>query len=266
MLNGSFGLNGEYKMILRKFTKHIVDQNWFAVGLDVIVVVVGIFLGMMMTEWNEKRQLRGTEGQYLLSLRADLETSITLADSRLDDLYKISDACYRLIQQSKLEVPTITSDEMDHLVYQCLYAMGILGQHRTTLDEMKSSGKFSIIDDIELRKALQNIDVFYQEVKLMEMDIYDFLKSGVEPFLIKNYDSLQFQQHSKNIIHSPNQQKQYPVEPLEDFTPLLKSREFKNYVNWRYSFTANATSEVSDLKTEYQTILILIDKRIAALN
>ena len=33
-------------MILRRFTKHLSEQNWFAVWLDVIVVVVGIFLGM----------------------------------------------------------------------------------------------------------------------------------------------------------------------------------------------------------------------------
>lgn len=42
-------------MILRRFTQHIKQQNWFAVGLDVIVVVVGIFLGMQVTEWYEER-------------------------------------------------------------------------------------------------------------------------------------------------------------------------------------------------------------------
>ena len=40
-------------MILRRFTQHIKEQNGFAVGLDIIVVVVGIFLGMQVTEWND---------------------------------------------------------------------------------------------------------------------------------------------------------------------------------------------------------------------
>lgn len=43
-------------MILRRFMKHVTDQNWFAVGLDVIVVITGIFLGMQVTEWNEDRK------------------------------------------------------------------------------------------------------------------------------------------------------------------------------------------------------------------
>lgn len=53
-------------MILRKFAKHITDQNWFAVGLDVLVVITGIFLGMQVSEWNEV-QKQNEEGIYHLT-------------------------------------------------------------------------------------------------------------------------------------------------------------------------------------------------------
>jgi hypothetical protein len=59
-------------MLLRRFTQHIKDQNWFAVGLDVIVVVVGIFLGMQVTEWNEQRKDKITERQYIERIQKDL--------------------------------------------------------------------------------------------------------------------------------------------------------------------------------------------------
>jgi hypothetical protein len=36
--------------------QHIKEQNWFAVGLDVIVVIVGIFLGMQVQQWYEEQQ------------------------------------------------------------------------------------------------------------------------------------------------------------------------------------------------------------------
>lgn len=252
-------------MILRRFTKHITDQNWFAVSLDVIVVVVGIFLGMMVTDWNDQRQLRGEEGQYLLSIRADIETSIIFADEHLNGLHKITDANYRLIQESKLEKSTLTTDEMDQLVYHGLYDRSILRVQQSTLDEMKSSGKFSIINNIELRKTLQNPDVLYQRIKLSEKDDYDLLKFGVEPYLINNYNSLQFIQH-EDFFNLPNHQKQYPVEPLEIFTPLLKNREFINYVIWRYNFSKNAIGRVLTIKTEYQNILDLLDQRIVEVN
>lgn len=42
-------------MILRRTTKHVRDQNWFAVGLDFFIVVVGVFFGIQIGNWNETR-------------------------------------------------------------------------------------------------------------------------------------------------------------------------------------------------------------------
>ena len=59
-------------MILRRFTKHVTDQNWFAVGVDVLVVITGIFLGLQVTDWNEARKNRGAERDYLQRLGAEV--------------------------------------------------------------------------------------------------------------------------------------------------------------------------------------------------
>ena len=59
-------------MILRRFTKHIAEQNWFAVGLDVLVVITGIFLGMQVTEWNENRNNSLRTMALLEAFRAEM--------------------------------------------------------------------------------------------------------------------------------------------------------------------------------------------------
>lgn len=33
-------------MILRSITKHVREQNWFAVGIDFLIVVVGVYIGI----------------------------------------------------------------------------------------------------------------------------------------------------------------------------------------------------------------------------
>jgi hypothetical protein len=43
-------------MILRRVTKHVKDQNWFAVGLDFCIVVVGILIAFQITNWSNARQ------------------------------------------------------------------------------------------------------------------------------------------------------------------------------------------------------------------
>lgn len=42
-------------MILRRLTKHIEDQNWFAVALDFVIVVGGVYLGIALGNWNASR-------------------------------------------------------------------------------------------------------------------------------------------------------------------------------------------------------------------
>lgn len=42
-------------MLLRNITKHVKDQNWFAVFLDFFIVVAGILIAFQITNWNEAR-------------------------------------------------------------------------------------------------------------------------------------------------------------------------------------------------------------------
>jgi len=41
--------------MLRRFREHAARQDWFAVGVDVAIVVVGVFLGTQANNWNQAR-------------------------------------------------------------------------------------------------------------------------------------------------------------------------------------------------------------------
>src|SRR6056297_2064606 len=56
-------------MILRSITRHVRDQNWFAVGLDFLIVVVGVFIGIQVANWNEERVQQERERLLLAELR-----------------------------------------------------------------------------------------------------------------------------------------------------------------------------------------------------
>jgi hypothetical protein len=74
-------------MLLRRVTEHAKAQNWFAVALDFLIVVVGVFIGIEVANWNEARHDRQEErryyGQLLVDLRADLAT-LARAEERAD--------------------------------------------------------------------------------------------------------------------------------------------------------------------------------------
>lgn len=66
-------------MLLRRITKHTKDQNWTAVAIDFAIVVLGVFLGMQVSNWNEARQDRTEERSLLVRL---LDESIELQGAR----------------------------------------------------------------------------------------------------------------------------------------------------------------------------------------
>jgi hypothetical protein len=59
-------------MILRNLALSIRRQDWFAVAIEFLIVVAGIFVGLQVTEWNERRQLRERELKYLQRMSEDL--------------------------------------------------------------------------------------------------------------------------------------------------------------------------------------------------
>ena len=66
----------EKYLLLRRIGTHLKEQNWFAVGLDIIVVIVGIFLGMQVTEWNELRKDSTRERAYLIQIKEDIQVLV----------------------------------------------------------------------------------------------------------------------------------------------------------------------------------------------
>ena len=60
-------------MLLRRVTRHVQDQNWFAVGIDFLIVVIGVFIGLQGANWNEARSDAIREKVILADLLEDLQ-------------------------------------------------------------------------------------------------------------------------------------------------------------------------------------------------
>ena len=64
-------------MLLRRLTVHVKDQNWFAVGIDFLIVVTGVFIGLQVSNWNDHRQNQAIAQDYLVRLESDLRDEIS---------------------------------------------------------------------------------------------------------------------------------------------------------------------------------------------
>ena len=42
-------------MVIRRIREHVAAHNWFAVTVDVLIVVLGVFIGTQVSNWNAER-------------------------------------------------------------------------------------------------------------------------------------------------------------------------------------------------------------------
>ena len=70
-------------MLLRRVMKHVRDQNWLAVGIDFLIVVTGVFIGIQVANWNAERQLAAQERAYVVQLRDEILVNHRVVDLRM---------------------------------------------------------------------------------------------------------------------------------------------------------------------------------------
>lgn len=146
---------GGNELLLRRITNHVKDQNWFAVGIDFFIVVIGVFIGIQVANWNELRQDVLSEALYLERF-AD-EIGLTIAHLEEERAYA-TDAL------SKIETFThllYADDETNEALIQATRTFHSDGAffvnfwpNRTTFDNLVSTGNIDTIKDTDIRAGL----------------------------------------------------------------------------------------------------------------
>ena len=63
-------------MILRRVINHFRKQEWTAIALDFLIVVVGVFVGLQVSNWNVERQNRDLALGYMERLHDEVVSLI----------------------------------------------------------------------------------------------------------------------------------------------------------------------------------------------
>lgn len=141
-------------MIIRRMADAIRTQNWFTVIIEILIVVIGIFLGLQVTEWNNERGDRNEErryyGQLLLDLAQDVETAefaIRLADR--------NDQAGDLVHAA-LTTDNFTVEDPTELVVSIEVAgYAFIPQSvQQTYEELKSTGNLRLLRNFDLKREI----------------------------------------------------------------------------------------------------------------
>jgi len=151
-------------MLLRRITEHVKAQNWTAVALDFVIVVVGVFIGIQVSNWNEVRKERQREDHYLQRLDAEFDVvRERLSDGSATFEQSIRDIDMLLKTRRQHEQAPGTVDAADELLADAvgnITAGRVPAASPATFREMVARGALESLSSEELRHALFAFDEF----------------------------------------------------------------------------------------------------------
>ena len=135
-------------MILRSVTKHVRDQNWFAVGLDFLIVVVGVFIGIQVANWNEERREEALGVAYLERLGDDFVAMETYLEDKIEGMQGPHSLTTALLDSaSRPDVDDTKLTEATRAFMTRGWYTPSLTMIDTVFEDLSSTGNFGLIDE-----------------------------------------------------------------------------------------------------------------------
>lgn len=222
-------------MLRGRFGRHIREQNWIAVFLDLGVVVLGILVAFQIDRWREYGAERALEVTYMQRLIADIETdipnirfSISLAEQRLGYAELLMDAIR--------EPAAATAEPARFLVSVKAAAFTNVPALATyTFEDLRSTGNLGLIRSREIKQALYAYYGFDQrsrqwmQLALASEQHYFELVAGVtdyeqERWVLENWSSKPAMDSARLL--------EIKLEPQPILAAVDRLRARQNVVDW----------------------------------
>ncbi len=174
-------------MILRRVIAHFRKQEWTAVALDFVIVVLGVFVGLQVSNWNAARADQQRAQGYLERIGADLDTDIALIDDRLKFWGQVAD--YGALGLDYAETRDAGKRSQWELLVAYFQASQVaeLALSQATYEELKSAGELGLIADPGFRNNLTKYYMFTASATVTERPPYREHVRGVIPLRLQNY-------------------------------------------------------------------------------
>lgn len=168
-------------MNFRRVRDHVKAQNWAAVVIDFVIVVVGILIAFQITEWNQARVDRMKEGVYLARLDAEMDVILERLETGVHVARQSSEAAELLLAtragRSSGTNETGASDDDLRAALRLLRAGRVPAGSPAAFRQMVSSGELTLLRNDDLRNAL----FAYDEFATIARDVW---RGGWDEFLV----------------------------------------------------------------------------------
>ncbi len=148
-------------MLLRRVIEHARAQAWTAIVLDFVIVVMGVFIGIQVSNWNDARNQAAQQQVYLERLHEDFVGIRARLDEHLQvyaNALEGADYVLEIVRAaSDTAVGTIDEPRLER-AFDALTSSRIPPPAPATYVEMVSEGQLSSLRNTALRDTLAEFD------------------------------------------------------------------------------------------------------------
>lgn len=141
-------------MPFRRITDHLKAHQWLAVVVDLLIVIVGVFIGIEAANWNTSRQDRQEERRYYGQIIVDLDSDLKALEDA-GRFARANDLAGEFVLASLID-DAVARRRPGRFASSIVYA-GYLyfpRSSRQTYDELISTGNLGLLRDYELKRAI----------------------------------------------------------------------------------------------------------------
>ncbi len=211
-------------MILSHLKQTIREQNWFAIGLEIVIVVFSVVIAFQVTAWGNERANRVEEQELLRGLQGEFTNVVSALQAQVAKHRRVERAVSTTLealataQRSGAQSATVADTALAwaYIPSTTQFSQGILIGTLTT-------GRLGLIRDHELRAALSAWEGVLADVTEDEIASRDIVMHQLEPTMWRRMDV----------------------------------RPFRNYALLLGTLSASETGAISDVPTDPEIIGVL---------
>jgi hypothetical protein len=142
-------------MIYKRFAANLRAQNWFAIAIELAIVVVGVFIGTWVANWNTQRVEQAEARRMLVQLKPSMELLQEYFDSARR-YYAVTRRYAAVAGAGWARDPSVTDSDFVISAYQASQIMGI-STNGVAWAEVLGADRLRQIEDAQLRTDLATL-------------------------------------------------------------------------------------------------------------
>jgi hypothetical protein len=174
-------------MLLRRVIDHFRKQEWTAIWIDFVIVVVGVFIGIQVANWNDARADQVRAHSYLERVRDDLDADRAGYRNRLEFWDAVSDYGRAALAYAEGQR---ASGQTQWQVLLAFFQASQVAEFSTvdaTYRELTSAGELDLVANLELRNALALYYATSTNPVMTERPAYREHVRGLVPLDVQDY-------------------------------------------------------------------------------